>query len=699
MKGDKSSEREVWGYWERELNAWVKRHEGAIGQYVRYARWYAGDMYDLIDPEASPNLDHRWQTSLENMTNSATRSARADLFFRNPRIVVRPPALSRRPPFTPALARVETTLTNDTLDQVRYFRRARRALTDALLGPFGILKITYERDIAIDHEAISEHRDLASDENKQFLAFGTKMNAVEDQLHSVHIEEHGKILAAAQRGEIALPKPAIKYLKKHIAVHEAMRSTERPTETIRDASVVVRRKNLLEFFSDCTVDDPEDARWVGESFLARKVDVLANDEYDQKARDGIADATDRWVRTGVTMAGDVPTSGSFDNSDTLVRLYEIVDFVDGTVRLYGEGAGEAPLLERPYAMRSILPSGPYSLLSFMEHPFEGRGICPPVAFEAHQAAATAISSAMVSAAIDSLPRTMFNSREIDPSVAQQIKQAGTGEWIPVEPKSMEGVDLSKAWSQVPPTEIPAQNVAVLADQRSRIHELSGLGMTKMGGGDQANTATASALISEAASALSEDNASQVDDWHAYNAKVIVRLQRATFPKDKVVEVCGDEAMTAWPESWADRDIVNDRNVAVVPGSSRRRNTAIDVKFMSDNVIAMGSDPAFQGPTGAGLRLEIWRRIMEDMGLGGLDWEAVQQEQAAMAALQQQMTAMAGGAAGGGAPPEEGSPEEAAARPAEQTEGEPSSAAGGVANIGGGRVPTGASQGDPMRFVR
>lgn len=704
MKGDKSSDRESPSFWERELQACVKRLNPAMTNFVRFARWYEGNVTDLIDPNAAPNLNRTFEQSLDNMTSLVTDTAIADMFFRAPRFTVRCPFGQERGVFTPGLAAAETALLADQVKQTRYFHRARRRLLDARLGPLGVLKITYDRDIAVNSDDIDEARIEAGAENKALMIRGpgtTKnptLDARENQLHSVHIDQHKQLLAEMERGVVPSTKALRKYLRKHIELHEAMRHSERPTETIRDASLVIRRVNPLEFFYDVTVDDISDIRWCAHTYLARKIDVMNRDDYDKEARNAVAEAQDRWVRQNIAFPGVVPTTGSFDTSDAMVRVYEVIDLVDGVVREYADG-GAKMLREKPYTMKTIQPSGPYSILMFKPSVFEACGVPPPTAWSAEQAAVTALASAHTAAAIEGCrARGFYNSSVIDSKQVEEARQAPTGAWVPVQVSP--DVDIGKAFASVPEV-APSEHALMARGQMiASIMQRSSLGSQKLLGGDRSDSATEAAIVAGASDSLSEDQAAIVDEASAFDAQMMVRVMRKTYPKAKVAEIVGQKLGSWWPEdgTWADADIVNDRGVDVVPGSSRRRNTAVDAKLMLEFLTVASSSPAMQGPAGQGVLIEAFRRYAEDQGISGLDWESVQAEYAAT----QAMGGMPGGAPGAGGG--EGEPTEEAEDGGEQRESEmtePSSASllQGAANIGGGRLSTGASRGDRTRLLR
>lgn len=699
------NEREIPATWVRDINSCIKRNQAEIDRYVRFCNWYRGNLTDLIDPDSTPNMDAMWQASLDNMHTFVTDAAIAQMFFRNPRFSIRTPAQGWGI-WTSGLARVEAAMLNDTIEQIGYFRRARRRLLDARNGPYGILKITYDCDMVVDMETIEQAREEAAAENKAFMLGRPKeMEANERQIHSAHIDKHRELIAMAERGEVMVPKSALKYLRKHVKIHEAMRTSETPTETARDAQIVVRRVSPLDWYYDVTVDDIADARWFTHTYLMRKVDALANERFSKKSRAALADSPDRWVRAGVTMPRGLPSTGTFDNSDTMVRVYEVFDRVEGMIREFFEG-GEEMADQREFTLRSVQPSGPYSVLMFKPDPLEAAGISPPIAWAAEQHADVRLQSAIVSAAIEgSRARGVFDKNSIAPEKVEEIINGPAGVWFPVNlPPNKDIKDVMVA---APAVEITEQTLLVRSDVRGRISQSSGLGSQRTLSGDKSGSATEAAITSGAADAISEDQAAVLDDASAYDGKMIVRLTRKCLTKAQVVEVVGPEAAKFYPETWADRDIVNDRNVYVVPGSSRRRSTDVQSKLTTDFLLGLAPLPAMQTPEGQSLILEGARRIADDMGLAGLDWDAVDGAQKAMAMLQQQMAMQDDGDGQDPEDPKETKDEQKGGkkppknrqRPAEQTEPSVAAQQQGMANVGGGRIATGASAGDQMDMMR
>jgi hypothetical protein len=125
-------------------------------------------------------------------------------------------------------------------------------------------------------------------------------------------------------------------------------------------------------------------------------------------------------------------------------------------------------------------------------------------------------------------------------------------------------------------------------------------------------------------------------------------------------------------------------VSVVPGSSRRNNTAIEAKQLQDLYVAVAPDPMISPP----FKVELLRRFAEANGIYGLDYDGLLQFQAGMLAM--------GDPSGGGEGGPEGTEEP---EPSEQEEPSRAGQQQGKNNVGGGRVPTGAGKGDKPRVTR
>lgn len=705
-------------FWDAMIDASFKRREKILRDFEEFSRWHRGNLSGVVDPKAAVE-GYRWQYGISNMASLATTASMADLLFRYPRLIVRSPYASASPTHHPALSKCETGWVRHALDRTNFLVKARRSMQDGLLGGIGILKITADTEVVVDEEALEIARVEAQSELDAFLLSASEPKAKDGQLHSVHINVWRNFLGLAER-ENSLTRKALKYIRAHIRHHEAMKDSERPTEVSRTSEICVRRINPLDYAWDPTVDDRDDATWRACQFLMRKADVLTNNDYDKDARDQVQASTDRWVDR--SHQPSVQTPGSFDIPEDMVMVKEVFDVVDQKRRLYADGCTLVLLEEDRLLLADVQPSGPFHEIVFIEDSLEAHGVSPVSLFAGEQAAATHIASAMIAGAVESRPRTLINKRDLPTDQAALIQDSKAGSIVMLDPKGDPSKKIADMFGQMPPVEIPVQNMTIRDTMIHGIERISGLGVAKLGGGEQSPTATGAALGADASNAISEDRGALIDHWLERCGRTIVRLTRLFVPKSKIVAVCGVEAIEAWPEPWAVEDVRDDIGVTIIPGSSRRHNTNLDQKQILDGITAFSSDPQMTALTSAGkLKVQMYQMFFEDSGITGLDWKAVEDELAAQAMMQQMM--MQSGLGGTGGP---GGPQDAAGGAGGDPQGqggpEPSGAPGnapgpsnssprsagapqandleqGVANVGGGRVATGASVGDKIRFMR
>ena len=122
-------------FWQRMFQASDKRRNKMNQNFAMFARWYSGDLSDLVDPSLKDSADYRWNQSLDNMISLATTASMADLMLHYPRFTVKTPYVPApspmvmpgmlpppKPPeeriFSPALARCEQAYLNITAQRV-----------------------------------------------------------------------------------------------------------------------------------------------------------------------------------------------------------------------------------------------------------------------------------------------------------------------------------------------------------------------------------------------------------------------------------------------------------------------------------------------------------------------------------------------------------------------------------------------------
>lgn len=673
-------------YWDDARRAWYDDRKESLSSFVRYSGWFSGGGTDLTGQIERLFAVHGAIDA--NMLNLVTRASRAEMFYRTPRFVVEPASGLANGPSSTGLARVETLLLNDFVDECDMFNETRRVLLDMLLGPHGVFKIGYSAEIALDTDEVDRELVRAQEESLKMLE-GRRPRVSADDMHAVHHEQHEAVIAAIERGEIEVPVEVYDYLKAHDALHvEALEKYgERRRETIRHQHVFACRRSPLRVFWDPWAERAADRDWIGEVVIRTMDDVRNDERYNATARrevvksdlSGIDDLWGLGIRSGGTKKGK-------QDGRERVAIFEIVDLRNGMVRTYANGAKKM-LREVPYKLGRILPAGPYLTASFSEDPVNDLGIAPPRVYESNQVALSLLETVMTIAARRSVPFAVAAGDAFTPGEIDKMNSGMPARVVPMTQLRI-GQKINDYVQDFPAGKIPAE-LMVIADRHTRaIERYSGLGSAKAGGGDTANTATASAIIGESSSNLSEDLASVVDDVMMRVGRGALRLMRRFYRKAHVADLVGEEALQFWPDVWTERDILNDKGVRVIPGSTQRRNTAVQQKLLGELYAIVSKDPAIMNTP---VHLELLRRLMDSAGVFGLDFSAVEQ---AMLMSQMPPEAQPGAEAGG--------PDLAERTERRAVEGEEPSNASiqqGTANPGGGRVPTGASAGDKVRSRR
>lgn len=679
-------------FWREQDREFYRYNQRSLRQFVKYARRYAGDFQEIAyatrqrGDGADGEID---SPALANLVTQATRVFRSNLYFRNPRFVVRPPGGYNRQLFTPLLARIETCLLNDFAEETHLFRQMRRSLLDGILGPYMVTKITYDDDLAVDDDVVLEGRMEADIENAKFVALGVGPRVGDNDYHPGHIEQHEKMVASMERGEVKVPDSAIRYLKKHIQKHREAIPWSRPSETMRNQSVHARRINPLLYGYDVFNVDMENRTWVREDFLMRVEEAqerVKSDDWLAKAVDGIKPIKSHYQRDTAYFPR-VPMQYDVATPDALFRCSEYLDLVNNNVVLIAEG-GSVPLQIKPYSMSKIQLGGPYVETAFLEHPLHNTGVCMHYITEAHQEKASILSGVNTETVERSLPIQWVNGRAVGTEEIGEIqRQVAAG--MVVLKHLRDGEKGEDVIGNIPPVEIPNQNAAMESYHRARVQEQFG-GQASFGGGDVSNTATASEVGTQARNLLSDDSMAQVDDHMRLVGVSFTRYSRTFYDLQKVVEIFGPDAALpgGWPARFAHRDIVMDRGISVVPGSSRRNDSAIESKQYQELILT--ETPLLQaGIVPPDHIVELVRRAEESVGIFGMDYEAMMEHM-----LQQQaMQAMGGGGMGMGGDGPDSETMGAEARMSESTEPSIASQAQGIANVGGGRTGPGATRSD------
>ncbi|MCR4294764.1 MAG: hypothetical protein NUW21_04470, partial [Elusimicrobia bacterium] len=615
---------------------------------------------------------------------------------RNPTVLVETPSLFPSKVFTNDLARCETGLLNDWAKETGMYREMRRVLLDGLLGPRMVIKVGYSADIAVDEALVLSERAHAQAEDRAFLANHGRPRVSNMDLHSVHLEQHERAIELAESGDVPVTAAVLERMKYHAEEHRtrAAKLGEQPKEMIRNESIFFKRRSPLRFFYDWEADSASERAWVGEAVVRRVAEVKADGRFNYKARMAvqptdlsiIGELTNQFDKKTESAGGDAPAERCV--------LYEIIDLVNRKVITYAHDATE-PLRVVDYKLANILPSGPYIDECFLEGPLTDRGVAPPTAYEAHQQAVTVLETLIIVAAKRAIPKLALKGGIMTDEEIDAYENGPPGAIIHLKNMGSQ-MKISDVLEDMPTPQISAEVFMAADRQRRLIEQHSGLGTPKAAGGDKSQTATESAAREQSSDTLIEDMGSVVEWMGEQAGKYAVRLFRKFYRADRVADIVGEAALEYWPEGgFADKDILNDRGVQIMPGSSRRNNSAIQMKSLTEVYGILAQDPMIP----AELKVDVLARLLDAAGVFGIDLDSVKKQ---MIMLQLQQIQGGGADAGGAAGPDQGEggnaavKDRAARRGEAPSDGDQAGRSQGAANVGGGRVQTGASRGDKPR---
>jgi hypothetical protein len=671
-----STERKTPAFWDNARQAYYDNSIEALHEYRRYAKWFAGDMSDVTD---SIRDVHGLNGVVEsNMTNLAARMSRAELLFRNPRFQVRPPNTFGETVFTSELAKIESILLNGYIEETDFYNVGRQVILDMLLGPHGVFKVGLRSEIGENKEVVKAQRLMAQDEDQKMLVGLKPQVSISKDVHGIHLDQHEEALAAIERGDIPAPTEVIEQMMAHIEKHKKAfkKYGARSTEVLRNQHIVIARISPLAFFYDPWADSRYDRKWVGMSFIRPRWECEQDPSYNKEARSTL----NTFQFTNIEdMAGDQDRYERLSEYSDHCLLYEIIDLEAGMVYTYNQGS-HMMLKAVPYELADVLPSGPYIDDSFNVDSITNIGIPPPKMYEGHQVTLSLLESVSATTAVRTVPKVAAVKDSFTAEELEKLRN-GTPAALIVLKRLAAGQKIQDVLQQIPGPAIDPQTVAIADRQVRAIERYSGLGSAKMAGGDFSKTATASAVVNESTGTLSEDMASLLDNLFARVGKASLRLMRRYYTPAMVAQRVGEEAIMHWPEVWADRDIVNDRGVSVVPGSARRKNSAVEARMHIDAYGLVAQNP-FLPPE---VHVELLQRIFDSLGLYGIDFTGMetalklQKQQALIQALMGQQQQQQQQQGGGGGPP--------------GSEGTASGQQQSANNPAGGRVPTGAGAGD------
>lgn len=675
-------------YWDDQRRACEAYNEDDRRDYRRFAAWLVGQETDQNGSRLRGKLG-RSRGPLSNLISLAIRVARSNLFYRSPRFMVQDlPTLGGKGNGK-KIAQIETMMLDDAVDECDLYTEGRRCILDGLIGPEMVMKVGYTSDVGVDFDRIEAERKHASAEGEAIRAGGRPRRG-EDDADCVHMEEHQRQIAMAEEGSWPTDEGSLAYLKKHYKAHEdaLKKFGDRPLETVRFESLIVERVSPMKWWRDMTASRPAERSWVQESFLRLVDDVRENPNYEPGARKEVQ-ATDSGEDGADALGKDGYARDPVRSPDDYVTIYEVVDLRRSKILTFASG-GKKCLRVRDYKDQRTFPGGPYITGSFLEDPITDCGVAMPRIYEGHQDILSQWDDVGAKTLMRGVPVKVVKKGVLDADTLKKLQnnRRVPDSWVVASDLGAND-DINKVIQQLDPPAIPEFLFALRRVQESGIERQTG-GSAQLGGGDTSKTATASATVQESSSNISEDLASVMDNFLSRIGRGMVRVMRR-YPESKVSEIYGEGAVGVWPK-WSERAICRDRGVSVVPGSSRRKNLAVEQKLLTDLYVAVQSNPNI----GVEVGVELFRRVLDASGVFNVDLSGMQ-EMMQRQEIEGLMPGGGSGAEGGAAPPS--GKDRASRRSKARGSGAPSDQRGGLANAGGGRVPTGASAGDKGRMMR
>lgn len=563
--------------WDRRRDAHHKRYEDKLEDYDLFCRWYNGNFDDVwVDVTNEEGEVTRGQVSGINMTGLVARSWISHLYFNAPKAVVK-----EQPGFGPEMADVLTRVANNLIEETGLYEEGRSTLLDGFLGPVFVVKIGYSCDVTEPEDKLEEQRAYARSENQSILERVPVYVSPYDhhQAHHEIISDFIEKLIDGTFGEV--PEEVIEAAKAHQAEHEKVLKREGPKQfaEIRNQRVFIRRRSPRCMYWDFTATDLRSQRWCGETYLIPREDVESNPRYstgsDKRFPEASPSSTEISKRFGEDFAAQVE-----EDDIPKVLIHEMYDLINDEVVTYVDGA-ELPIRVVDYDMKGIMPNGPYEWAFFDSDPKDIVGVAQPSFWRDQQRDVNVMNTVEILVGKMSIPGLAYDGEYIDEREVQNLARSVLGRYI-----KLHNIPGNKTIEQVM-RDIPLPNITndfLLIKERAMeiIEKASLLGGPRLGGGDRTNTATASALLAEASSGITQKAAVVVDSFFRRVIRTALRLVKKYYTQDTIRKYVGEQAWDVWPtEGFTDSQILDDRGVDIVVGTMRRESTDVELKLMGD----------------------------------------------------------------------------------------------------------------------
>ena len=611
--------------WDQRIKYFREKMETPLKDYKRYKRWARGDFRDI---DAEMGLAEGQSASV-NMVAMVLRSFLAHLFFGPPGVAVKSIEGHR----SPELAKVETDGLNDLIDQTNLFKQGKLTVMDGFLAPFMCFKVGYNADIDVNVTWLESENQKVVVENKAFLA-DMNVGVHKTDNDSLHINGHELLYQQVLEGNEMMPASARDNLKAHIEKHYKRREEglSYTSEVLRAEKVFISRRKPTAIFFDTHAPDLDSLSWVGEVTVRDLEDVVTDERFTAHAR---AQMTETLASRTAEMLQKEDTREVSGDGIERVLQYEMICLKRNMVYTYADGF-DFYLREAPYAYQREMPNGPYILDTFIDDPDDIWGVAQPKYWEVHQKVVSILNTVQVLTAKAAVPGIGVDG---DALSEDEIAEYKSGKIARVVRFKDVGEDIRKHIFILPTPTISQEVFAVLGQNMQFIERLSGLGQTRLGGGERSKTATASQMIDDAIAGMTQEVATRLDQFILKTLRHALRLMRKLYSRSTIARSVGAERAGQWPDmgGWTTTEILDDRGVELLVNTMRRESTDVEIKIMGDIYARVSQDPMV--PASAKLKLLDWV-----LTLAGVPINLTKE----IEAMEQNPAAGLGGAAGGGA---------------------------------------------------
>ena len=546
----------------------------------KYYRWFDNDYTDLAidiateDGEAKPV-----EVAAVNQLSLVARAHVAHMYFNHPTIVVKREPGFERDKGTSDIAEVLAPIANQIFAENNALSEGQRATYDSFMSPFFVMMCGYNATRGQDIKAIQQQRDKAAKENLLMLQ-GSPVVLQKSDIDKLHEDAHSKFLEELLNGDFdrnlggKAPEAIIDAVKKHLEAHK--NNNGRTTaERVTSERIFLRHIRPDLVFFDLASPNINRLTWVGWSNLV-PLEELKKDPRFSKA--GIPETGDN-LKISKDIETDEILATDLDDGIERVWLHEMFLLSEGRRIAWVEGQ-DTLVLNIDYEDMDIMPNGPF-VISYLVPDMKSIVGIPPAKFIENQLEDLIIlhTIKIVNAKM-SVPGIAYDSGVYTEEEIQKFYSSILGRKIGTRDALENNKDLKDTISDIPMPRIAREVLEAERSSLEFIQTCSGMGATRLSGGDTARTATASELIDQAVSALTKASAVVIDEFFKNISKLVLRMVKKYYSTTTVSKYVGKEGVELWPDyGFTDQQILDDRGIEIVVGTMRRETTDIQLKLM------------------------------------------------------------------------------------------------------------------------